>query len=109
MDAFWFILMPFVMAAVLVVMSIRRRTDCPDCGAPWVEGDADCAECGCEVSKDVSDTSRRSSTARQWAALVVLVVIGVGLGAAMLLVGSREPAPPVVAAPQPVLVAPAVQ
>ena len=117
MDTYWLTFLPFVMAALFVLIISWRRTTCPDCGAPlpaigwphemtrrmWLEGGSACHECGCEVDaagkKVAPGTPPGSAQVRQWAALVVLVAVGVGLGTTILFIGRREAAPPVVAAP----------
>jgi hypothetical protein len=124
MDTVWLTLLPFLVAAGVVVVIGRRRTACPDCGAPlpviasplkktrrmWTEGGNLCAACGCEVDtagrKVAADAPLGPTSARRWAAMMILGAVGVGLVGTMLVVGPPDPAPPVVAAPQQAAVAP---
>ena len=117
-------LSPLLVPLVFFLWYALRRVDCPDCGAPlpplvspfrktrrmWRAGGYLCARCGCETDlagrKVTADTPLPPFPARQWALLGVLLLVGLGLGlgAAGWLVTARA-APPAVAAP-PVVVLP---
>jgi hypothetical protein len=117
MDTMWLPLLPFLAALAVVLIRVRRRVACPDCGdrlptlcSPfrktrrmWRAGGYLCPRCGCEADaagqKVTAATPPAPFPTRQWVSLAVLLVAGVGLGASALLIGPREAAPPAVAAP----------
>jgi hypothetical protein len=117
-------LSPLLVPLVFFLWHALRRVDCPDCGAPlpifyspfrktrrmWRAGGYLCARCGCETDtagrKVTADTAMPPFPARQWALVVVLLLVGLGLAAAgRSIAGRAVAAPPVVAAP-PIIVAP---
>jgi len=92
---------------------------CPDCGARlpivvsplrktrrmWRAGGYLCSRCGCETDtagrKVTAGTAPPPFPARQWALVVVLLLVGLGLGAAGWSYAGRAAAPPpLVAIPQ---------
>ena len=94
-----------------------HRVKCPDCGETlppflsplkktrrmWREGGYLCARCGCETNtagqKVTADTPPAPFPTLQWAVLAVLLLIGVGLAATLIVVGDRAPVAAVVADP----------
>jgi hypothetical protein len=125
------VLLPASWLLLLISPSMRkwiknRAVKCPDCGdtlpmfcSPfkktrrmWQVGGYLCARCGCETNmagqKVTADTPPAPFPTRTWALLAVGLLVGVGLGASLILevlaVAARQPRP-VVAAP-PVVVLP---
>jgi hypothetical protein len=116
-DTIFLPLMPFLAALAFALFRALRRVECPDCGAPlplfcsplkktsrmWRAGGFLCARCGCEADaaglKVTAATPPAPFPTRQWAALAVLFVIGVGLAASVMFIGPGAAAPVVAARP----------
>jgi|GEM_PF-1813872 len=131
MDIILLSMLPLLGLLVLLAFQLYyafHRLNCPDCGdtlpihyspfqmtrRQWRAGGYLCPRCGCETNmagqKVTSDTPPASFLTLQWAllggSLAVLLLVGVGLVASLIVVGEWAPvvavvaAPPVVAAPQ---------
>jgi DNA-directed RNA polymerase subunit RPC12/RpoP len=129
MDTMLIALLPALVPFAFILYHALRAVKCPDCGATlptltspldktrrmWRAGGYLCAQCGCET-----DLSGQKVTAKtppvpfptlQWALLAIALLVGVGLGAAGVLLGRTAAAAPVLAAPvvtEPIVAPPAV-
>jgi len=127
MDTILLSISPLLVPLAFVLYYALHPVKCPDCGdtlplfgSPfkktrrmWRAGGYLCARCGCETTmagqKVTADTPPASFPTLQWALLAVGLLVGVGLGASLVLAGraavAATPAPVAIAAP-PVVVLP---
>jgi hypothetical protein len=121
MDIILLSMLPLLVPLAFVLYYALHPVKCPDCGdtlpmlfySPfkitrrmWRAGGYLCARCGCETNtagqKVTADTPPATFLTLQWALLAVGLLVGVGLGASLILgvlAVAAQPAPVVVAAP----------
>jgi len=112
-----FSMLPLLAVFAFLLFQALRRVKCPDCGDPlplfsspfektrrmWRAGGYLCTRCGCETNaagqKVTADTPPAAFPTAQWVVLAALLLVGVGLGAGVILLGPTTAAPPAAAAP----------
>jgi DNA-directed RNA polymerase subunit RPC12/RpoP len=117
MDTFLISLLPLLVPFAFLLFQVLHRVKCPDCGETlplfpspfkktrrmWRAGGYLCTRCGCETNmagqKVTADTPPAPFPTLQCALLAVFLLVGVGLGASLIIVGERTAAAAVVAAP----------
>jgi DNA-directed RNA polymerase subunit RPC12/RpoP len=115
----WWTLLAFLPFFAYLLFHATRTIACPDCGARlptvasplrktrrmWRAGGYLCSRCECETDmagrKITASTAPPPFPARQWALVGLLLLVGLGLGAAGCSYAGRAAAhPPLVALPQ---------
>src|SRR5262245_30903992 len=117
MDTILLSILPMFVPLAFLLYYALHPVKCPDCGATlplvcspfkktrrmWRAGGYLCARCGCETNmagqKVTADTPPAPFPTLQWVLMAVLLLVGAGLGASMMLLRPAAAAPPVVAAP----------
>lgn len=129
MDIILVSILPMFVPLAFLLYYALHPVKCPDCGATlplvyspfkktrrmWRAGGYLCARCGCETNmagqKVTADTPPAPFPTLQWGLVAVFLLVGVGLGASMMLIRPAVAAPQVAAPPVVVLPlqAPAVE